>query len=483
VLRDGRDQPVTLGPRLGRGGEGEVFAVEGKADLVAKILAPARRQGKAEKVQAMVANPPAGAYDLIEGLPVLTWPRDTLRDGRDFAGYTMTRVRPGDFVPFYQLTTAARRSGLGGTPITFDRLVLLAMRLCHVVRTLHRFGYAVGDLNDRNVLVSRRLTPLLMDTDSFQVPRAGRGHHACLVGDALYWPPELLDVDLAKHPVDRQSSDRYALGVLLFQLFMDGLRPYQSRGSAVDGLESLADKTRAGHYPWATPRKGVLEPPASAPSYLALPRPLRAAFERCFVAGHRKPAKRPTADEWYATLAQVRANGFQACARTARHVYPNGERSCPWCADTNDPFDGKPAAKPSPRPVRQVVMRHVAQRPTGAAKPGMRKATTPRQGGAKARPSRSATPPQRPRTTALVFRPAPANVAVVPAKPTGPPAHAKPRARAPAPRPKAKAKAKAVGKKAKRRRPARRRSRWLAKARWLTALTGAVLATYVWMAS
>lgn len=470
TLRDGQGNRVALGPRLGRGGEGEVFAVDGRPDLAAKVLSPARRQGKAEKVQAMVANPPSGAYDLIEGLPVLTWPRALLDDGSGFAGYTMTKIRPGDFVPFYQLTTAARRKDLGGSPITFDRLVLLGMRLCHVVRTLHRFGYAVGDLNDRNVLVSRRLTPLLMDTDSFQVPRGGRGHYACLVGDALYWPPELLDVDLARHPGSRESSDRYALGVLLFQLFMDGLRPYQSRGSAVERLESLADKTRAGHYPWASPRRGVLEPPAGAPDYRALPKPLRAAFERCFVDGHRKPNKRPSADDWYAAMARVRDNGFQACPRTARHVYATGEQSCPWCADPNDPFDAPGPAAPPPRPAppKPIVMRHVAApRP----KPAVRKGT-----------KRSGAPPQRQRTTSVVFRPA--APVQVPVKAARPPARAKPRARTPARRPKAKAKAKpAPTAKAKRRRPARRRSPWASKARWLTFLTSAVLATYVWMAS
>jgi DNA-binding helix-hairpin-helix protein with protein kinase domain len=471
VLRDGQGRTVQLGPRLGRGGEGEVFPVEGRVDLAAKVLAPARRQGKAEKVQAMVANPPSGAYDLIEGLPVLTWPRTLLDDGRGFAGYTMTRIRPGDFVPFYRLTTAARRKDLGGPPITFDRLVLLGMRLCHVVRTLHRFGYAVGDLNDRNVLVSRRLTPLLMDTDSFQVPRGGRGHYACLVGDALYWPPELLDVDLAKHAGSREASDRYALGVLLFQLFMDGLRPYQSRGSAVSGLESLADKTRAGHYPWASPKRGVLEPPASAPDYRALPKPIRAAFERCFVDGHRKPSKRPSADEWYAALAKVRDNGFQACARTTRHVYAKGERHCPWCADPKDSFGAtQRPARPAPKAApKVVVMRHVpTPRPKAAAR---------------ASAKRAAAPPQRPRTTAVVFRPA--APAKAPAKATRPPARAKARARTPALRPKAKAKAKAKTARAKpkRRRPARKRGSWARKARWLSFLTTAVLATYVWMAS
>jgi DNA-binding helix-hairpin-helix protein with protein kinase domain len=396
-LYDGRGQKVTLGARLGRGGEGEVFEVTGRSDLAAKLLyASGRTQAKLDKLDAMVARPPAGAHDALEGLPVLTWPRHVLHSkptgqGRStFVGYAMTRMAPRDFVPFYQLTSAARRSGLGGQPITWDRLVLLGMRLCHLARTLHRFGYAVGDLNDRNVLVSRRLTPLLMDTDSFQVPKPGtswkgQGHFPSIVGDAQYWAPELLAVDLATYKGTREPGDRYALGVLLFQLFMGGLRPYQSRGALVDGLETLAEKTKAGHYPWASPKKGVLEPPASAPDYRALPKPIRQAFERCFVDGHGNPSKRPSADDWYAVLARVRDAGYQTCKAQVRHVFAANVAVCPWCLDPNDPFAGGPVQKgrlgrPSRRLAVQskpaVLVEVAARRPVtkapakGKPKPG-----------------------------------------------------------------------------------------------------------------
>lgn len=412
---DGDGRWVELGVRLGRGGEGEVFEVAGEPARAAKILHAQGAPGKAEKIQQMVERPPTGAYGTIEGFPVLTWPRGILREARGrgtrTAGYTMTRVHPHEFVPFFRLTTTARRREFGGRALTWDRMLLLATRLCHVVRTLHRFGYAVGDLNDRNVLVSRRLTPLLMDTDSFEVPRPGGGHFPSVVGDPLYWPPELLDVNLARHKESRETGDRFALGVLLFQLFMDGLRPYQSRGSAVDAMDTLAKKTKAGHYAWASPQDGVLEPPAGAPSYDALPRPIRHAFERCFVKGHTRPDKRPTADEWHTTLTRLIADGFRPCARNAGHVYGSKDSSCPWCADPNDRFSQrKPARLPPPirrvaiespvsvRPIRSAASRRTlrSKRPTSKskrasnAKPG-RKAPSSRTV-SRRRPLVSATP-------------------------------------------------------------------------------------------
>jgi hypothetical protein len=407
----------------------------------------------------MLAHPPAGAHDAVEGHPVLTWPRDLLQDpAQGVVGYTMTRVLPQDFVPFFRLTSAARRQGVGGPDFTWDRQVLLGMRLCHVVRTLHRFGYAVGDLNDRNVLVSRRLTPLLMDTDSFQVPRPDRGHHPCVVGDQLYWPPELLDVDLSHHTGSRETGDRFALGVLLFQLFMDGLRPYQARGTLVDELETVAAKTRAGHYPWARPRPGIVEPPSEAPSYAALPTPVRKAFERCFIDGHRKPARRPTADEWHAVLHGVMARGFRACAKDARHVHAADARSCPWCADPNDRYaPAKARKRPRPGAPRNLVLAPKA--PAASRK-------------------RSAPPPRLP---AAVSVPVPAAPAKTGAKPRRPVRQATRPLKAPTPprrparstpkRPVAKGTAQDSAKPSPRRQARRRRqpatAQWLLRTAWL----------------
>lgn len=389
-VHDRQGRTFRLGEVLGRGGEGEVFTVAGDETLVAKILNPARRaKGKHDKIQAMLERPPTGAYGEVDGLAVLSWPRELLYSSPDkqtldtFVGYTMTRIQSGDFVPLYQVTTAHRRDALGGEPITWDRLVLLGARLCHVVRTLHRFGYAVGDLNDRNVLVSRRFTPLLMDTDSFQVPRR-RGHFPSTVGDQLYWPPELLGVDLTTHRGSRVGGDCYALATVLFQMFMDGNRPYQARGSAVDGLDTLMAKTQAGHFPWAKPKAGVLEPPARAPALQRLPASIQRGFAKCFVDGHKDPKRRPTADWWHKELVDLSRRGFQTCIVEARHVYASDASTCPWCADANDPF--APAAKRIARRarVKAPTFRAKTRAPSaaGARKPpsGNRRTVAQRSG-------------------------------------------------------------------------------------------------------
>lgn len=355
TLLDADGRTIRLGRRLGSGGEGDVYEIEGAPDEVAKVLFRSRRREEThDKVRAMIARPPPGAHDLVDGYPVLTWPRQMLYRGRvrrgAFAGYTMRRIEiQRDFVPLYQVVSAARRGELGGASMTWDRLLLLALRISHVVRTLHRMDYAVGDLNDRNILVSRRLTPLFLDTDSFEVPRGVFGRYPCHVGDRLYWPPELLGVDLANHHGSRSHGDRYALAVLVFQLLLNGMRPYQARGREVEGLDTLEKKTLAGVYPWPNPRRGRLEPPAGAPDYRALPRTLRRQFEAAFVAGHRRPRRRPSADDWYRLLKRINADGYETCPRTSLHRYARTSSECPWCLDPNDPFRA-PGRPPMRRP-------------------------------------------------------------------------------------------------------------------------------------
>lgn len=466
-LVDAAGTCIALGERIGGGGEGDVHALPGQPNRCVKILHPERRLHKHAKVRAMIAAPPQGALEDVDGSPVLTWPRVAVyasQPNRDdtFVGYVMTRIRPTDFVPFHQVTATARRAALGGQPLTFDRMVLLGLRLAHVVRTLHRFGYAVGDLNDRNVLVSRRLTPLLMDTDSFEVPN-GRGHYPSTVGDALYWPPDLLDTDLRNYTGSRVPGDRYALGVLLFQLFMGGLRPYQARGSRVAHLPTVEAKARAGLYPWAKPKPGELEPPANSPPYHALPKPLRDAFERCFVAGHHKPRARPTADDWCNVLAQLRDTGFVTCSREARHVYLRSQAHCPWCPARQDPF----IATVTPRP---------------------RSPRAPKSGGPVKQPPpvkrKARGPPQRPLTTQAVAktatnRPSPAKAtAPATARKTNP-SRANMTTTTPLRRGRPPGARTAAGERRRTRRPpARMRMVGRQSARWLTVLTSLLLATW-----
>ena len=88
---DGNGQPIVLGASIGRGGEGEVFAVNGRFDLVAKIYHQPLTAGRAEKITAMAA------LDSPDLAAVCAWPigfRST--NGTDSSGYRWSSRRALD---------------------------------------------------------------------------------------------------------------------------------------------------------------------------------------------------------------------------------------------------------------------------------------------------------------------------------------------------------------------------------------------------
>lgn len=79
---------------LGKGGEGEVWAIQGDSSQVAKIYHPKNRQPEREaKIQAMVAHPPRDETRTLTPPHVsLAWPTAPLYDQGTFVGYLMPRI-------------------------------------------------------------------------------------------------------------------------------------------------------------------------------------------------------------------------------------------------------------------------------------------------------------------------------------------------------------------------------------------------------
>lgn len=214
----------------------------------------------------------------------------------------------------------------------------------------------IGDLKHSNVLVSQRALVTLVDTDSFQVrdPNSGR-IYPCQVGTPDYTPPER-GQDLSSTVPLRPEHDLFALGVLIFQLLMEGTHPfagvYMGEGEPPPFEERIAD----GHFPYGTDPGPYRPGKRTAPPFEMLPPPLQALFQRCFEAGHRDPPTRPDAKTWRTALDEA-CSALRLCAVNPHHFYSDHLSDCPWCArrDTQlrglDPF---PAALPAPEPNRRL---------------------------------------------------------------------------------------------------------------------------------
>ncbi len=104
-------------------------------------------------------------------------------------------------------------------------------------RSIHGFGYVVGDVKPENLLVNASMQVCAIDTDSFQVTDPASGAvYRCTVGTPDYTPPELWGLKFEE--IDRTiRHDLFGLAALIY-LFLFGKHPY-SAGLLPDHLAGM----------------------------------------------------------------------------------------------------------------------------------------------------------------------------------------------------------------------------------------------------
>ena len=328
LLYDAARRPVSVERELARGGEGIVYTLQGQPRALAKIYAPAPREGQDEKLRWMLAHPPRDPGGAQSAHPALAWPQGLLFDAQGrFVGYLMPRVE-GAVSVLFVFNPRTRAQSLPA----FDRRYQhrAARNLAAAVGVLHESNYIVGDLNESNVLVTPSAMVTLIDVDSFQVQEPHNGRiivYAPHVGKLEYTPWELQGHALGE--VLRQTQhDDFALGVLMFQLLMEGNHPFRARWLRPGDPPPIEERIRQGWFPYDNTWAEIMSPPPGAPPLDSLHPDLAALFRRCFIDGHRQPNLRPSAQEWEKALATAEENLVQC---TAGHFYDRHLAACPRC--------------------------------------------------------------------------------------------------------------------------------------------------------
>jgi DNA-binding helix-hairpin-helix protein with protein kinase domain len=295
---------LTATRQLGRGGEGNVFEVHGHPELVAKILHPRSRSGiKENKLGIMLQRPPQDAALLLRPPHVsICWPRDLLYENRQFAGFTMQKVRSSATI-FSAYNPKQRAINFPKADWRFSHRV--AYNLAQAFTGLHSQGYVIGDVNQRNIHVFPNALVTLIDTDSLQVPDGKGGVFLCEVGVPDFTPPELLKSNLGNQ-ARQPHHDNFGLAVLVFMLLMEGFHPFM--GAPANPNVPMPDNMimhciKGGVFPYV--HLSTCKPPLFAPELDMLHPRLRALFILAFVDGHRQPAARPTASQWALALREA----------------------------------------------------------------------------------------------------------------------------------------------------------------------------------
>ncbi|HLO50378.1 MAG TPA: DNA-binding protein [Kamptonema sp.] len=340
-------QPITLDTRsaIAAGGEGRIYAVLQNPSLVAKIYHKPTDED-ADKLTVMFSMPP-DAPIAAPGHASIAWPIDLLRTAGNtkIVGFLMpyvTKVAP--IHTFYTPKTRREQKPL------FNYLYLhrTARNLAAAVNALHVRGYVIGDVNESNILVTDTALVTLVDTDSFQVRDPYTGYvYRCPVGKPEFTPPELQGQTFRN--IDRTPEhDLFGLGVLIFQLLMEGTHPFAGVYQGSDEPPPIEVRIKSGYFPYAAKRVPFRPMPAAPPWEILHPT-LRQMFGRCFEDGHFNPIARPDAKSWVSALKEAE-DALVTCVKNNQHKYGNHLKACPWCDRAKllkgrDPFPSRIAVR------------------------------------------------------------------------------------------------------------------------------------------
>jgi DNA-binding helix-hairpin-helix protein with protein kinase domain len=319
-IYDHLGRKISLGTKLGTGGEGSVFEILGNQDFVVKLYhktPPARHDAK---LRAMVA------LANVELSRVAAWPIATLHDrpGGTLVGLEMRRIK--DFKEAHMLYSPAHRK------TTFPHadwkfLVHTAANCAAAFETLHKSGVVIGDVNQSNVMVSPQGMIALIDCDSFQIQ--GKNQiFTCEVGVSLFTPPELQGKSF-RSITRTENHDRFGLAVLIFHLLFMGRHPFSGRfGTQEMPIEKAIKEFR---FPYGRcAGQSNMKPPVHALTVSAVSKELGDLFERAFGISGPNPNSRPSPSEWFNALK--RFFGMLApCPQDPGHLYPTHVKSCIWC--------------------------------------------------------------------------------------------------------------------------------------------------------
>ena len=248
---DGRS--YTLGDLIRRGGEGRVLHVTARPNDVGKIWHEPNSE-RSNKLNVLLRRKPEIRPSLRSVLG-LAWPTVSLSDSRGTTvGFLMPKAPLDRYHELVNYCVPVRRRAIEasrGSPFSKADLLTIACHVALLFAYLHESGYVVGDVNHTNILAAPDGGIFLLDVDSVQVANPKTlGKFRCVVGKDDYTPPRLVGKRFAE--VDRVvQDDLFGLSVLVFQLLMDGVHPYDSIDESGPPGHARAENIRRSNSPFA----------------------------------------------------------------------------------------------------------------------------------------------------------------------------------------------------------------------------------------
>ena len=339
-FQDEAGNRITPGNKLGEGGEGSVFLVNGQPGSVMKIWHPGKTPQDADvKLNHLVSNP---VLPDMGASWHIAWPRHLVRENGVTVGYTMPILDPGQswepIIEYYNRRAAQNTEQEQGRELRIDDRVRMARNLALGFHAVHTAGYVIGDVNEKNVEVNRQNDIAMVDCDSYGFTDLRTGRTFCnRMGRPEFQAPEV-QRDYSNRT---QNHDRFGLGVVIFHL-LTGYHPFTVTNQP--DYPQPGERIGAGLFPPAV--RGVKAPPAYDDAWEALTSLQKDLFRRCFDQRFQGQL-RPTPEEWIDALHEMPSVVISSnlpprpspaprtVPRQRAPALPDVERSCPRCQSRN----------------------------------------------------------------------------------------------------------------------------------------------------
>ncbi|HMX99989.1 MAG TPA: hypothetical protein PKC44_09475 [Agitococcus sp.] len=290
TVYDAHKNAKTLDSMLAKGGEGSVYAVQGRSDVLVKLYHPdvlnKLQPHLQQKITAMLHNKPKNES-------LLSWPLiDVYNQQQQWIGYAMRR-KQGLKLQFLAHAILYKKHFPH-----FNRrdIVQVLLSLIEQIKQLHSQQIMIGDYNLNNFLCDPHTKTIsLIDCDSYQCQFNGQ-FFACPVGSPDLTPPEHQNKSF-KEVVRNSQSEVFSLAIILFKCLMLGRHPYDM----VNGEDPVSNMN-SGRFAYGKGNQGI--PKGDWYNIWShMPYQLKSLFIRTFSEGALNPSLRPSLAEWHQALS------------------------------------------------------------------------------------------------------------------------------------------------------------------------------------
>lgn len=327
----GKGELIIKEAPLGRGGEGSVYEVlkhnipdfPEASEIVAKIYHNPQEGNRAEKIVAMLRNPPE--------TDSAAWAEAIIAENGKFVGYLMRKLDSKSFRSWAELSNTKDRRR---TAKDFDvRYALTASRnLAAAIHSIHEAGHMIGDINESNIFIGNDASVFIVDTDSAQISGNDGKIYKCLVGKPEYTAAEISHGALKDHQ-RTVETDAFGYAVAVYQMLTGGSHP-------TDGIftnkeedpPATIQKIRSGIFPNLQPHKNKNFKPAKRIPTEAIPESLRALL---VLTLQPNPQQRSTFQHFIETFDEILDN-LKQCRKVDAHWFDGREGNCGWCEHLNN---------------------------------------------------------------------------------------------------------------------------------------------------